>query len=77
MIWKETICTSRNKEYEQLAASMSTTQLLASYSFAKGYSGTLYICAVAVSDTEKVVTHLPSVNESAGIELGGCLVQNN
>ena len=47
--------TSRNIEYEQLAASMSTTRLLASYSRAKG---TMYTRAVAVSDTEKVVTRL-------------------
>ena len=49
--------TSRNMKYEQLAASMSTTQLLMSYLHAKGYPGTMYIRVVAVSNTEKV--HLP------------------
>ena len=59
MIWNETTHFKKHMEYEQLAASVSTTQLLARYLRVKGYPGTLYTLSVAVSDTEKVVTHLP------------------
>ena len=59
MIWNKTTHIKKHMEYKQLAASMSTTQLLVSYSRVKGYPGMLYTCAVAVSDTEKVVTRLP------------------
>ena len=80
MIWnKPNICTSRNKEYEQLAKFVSTTQLLAGYLCAKGYPGMLYTHAVAVKPDDyrmqKQGKLLCICHEAhMGIELSGCLV---
>ena len=68
------LLTSRNVQYEQFAAFVSTTQLLASYICVKSYPGTFNILAVVVKmeDTEKVVSICHE--SSVGIELGVCLV---
>ena len=59
----------------KVAAFVSTTQM-----HAKGYRGMLYTCAVAVkTDDYQIQRKLSRIchESSAGIELGGRLVQNN
>ena len=71
------LLTSRNVQYEQLAAFVSTIQLLASYICVKSYPGMLNILAVVVKteDAEEVVSICHE--SSVGIELRVCLVRNN
>ena len=68
MIWNKTIRTSRNKEYEQLAAFMSTTQLWQATHMQRVSRNAVYMCRgskdARLSNTEKVVTRLPCMYQT-------------